>query len=167
VTDTPDVIDELAGIAPGSRLAELRAQRPEIARYAQASYEALLAPPDAGGVSQAERELVALRVAGLARDTTLAEWHRERLRDLGVGDATIAAVERFPDGQPLPPRETALLRFTDRVTRAPAASTREQLDELAAAGFGPREVVTIGQLVGFLSFQVRALAGLRLLGEDA
>lgn len=165
MAQTADIIDQLAAVAPGSALAELRAQRPEIARFAQGSYQALLEPEDLGGVSRAERDLIALRVAVLTRTPALAAWHRARLQEAGVSDDTIAAVEQFSDGAPLTPREAAILRHTDRVTRAPAASTKDQLDELRAAGLTPRDIVTVAQLISFLSFQVRALAGLRLLSE--
>ena len=161
-----DVINELAGIAPDSPLAHLRAQRPDITRYAQGSYEALFEPDDPAGVSRYERELIALRVATLTAMPALARWHEERLRTLGANDETIAAVERFPHGAALPPRETALLQHTDRVASAPASSTKEQLDALTAVGLGPRDIVTISQLIAFLSFQVRTLTGLRILAED-
>jgi CMD domain protein len=161
-----DVIDELAGVIPGSKLADLRTQRPQIVRYAQGSYEALLAPKDEGGLTQIERELIALRVALLGGDKQLAAWHKERLQEHAVGEAIISAVEQFPKGSALPPRETALFTHIDRVVTAPAASTREQLAELAEVGFSPRDIVTIGQLIGFVSFQLRALVGLRLVTEE-
>ncbi len=162
---TDDVIDELAGLTPGSPLAELRAQRPEIARYAQGSYEALLEPADIGGVSLVERDLIALRVAILGGAPIVADWHRTRLLASGVSADTITAVEQFPAGSLLTSREVALLRHTDRVTRLPAASTKEQLGELSAAGLSPRDIVTVAQLISFLSFQLRTLAGLRVLAE--
>ena len=46
ITTQPDVLNELAGITPGSPLAELRAQRPEVATHAQGSYTALFDPAD-------------------------------------------------------------------------------------------------------------------------
>lgn len=83
----------------------------------------------------------------------------------GASAADLAAIERFPDGGDLPARQAALLRHTDRVSREPRDATSEDIDELKAAGFGARAVVTIAQLISFLSFQVRTLAGLRILAE--
>jgi CMD domain protein len=163
---TSDVIDELSGATPGAKLAELRAQRPQIVQYAQGSYEALLEPKDGNSLSQLERELIALRVALLGGEQRLAAWHKERLQRLAVDEATLSAVEHFPAGNVFSARETALLTHIDRVVTAPAASTKEQLAELAAAGFSPRDIVTIGQLIGFVSFQLRALVGLRLVTEE-
>jgi CMD domain protein len=166
-TDLPDVIDAFAGIAPDSPLARLRAERPDVVRYARESDRILLAPDDPGGVSRAEREMIALRVAVLTPDPVIAAWHRDRLRALGVSDAAIAAVERFPDGGSLSDRAAAMLRHTDLLTREPGAATPEDLAALKAAGLGPRAIVVISQLIALLSFQVRLVAGLRLLAEEA
>lgn len=164
-----DVIDQLAGSTPESVVATLRAQRPDITRYAQSSYEALFAPEDLGGVSAAERALLALRVAALTRTPALAEWHRAHLQQFGASAATIAAIEDLstaPDAVVLSPREVALLQHTDRVARQPAASTKADLAALTAVGLSPRDIVTISQVIAFLSFQVRTLHGLRALAED-
>src|SRR4051812_35719424 len=95
---TPDVLDQLAGIQPGSALAELRAQRSDVARYTQGSYDTLLAPEDPAGVSFAERALIALRVAVLNGSAPLSEHYRQRLGEFGVSAATREAVEHFPAG---------------------------------------------------------------------
>lgn len=166
MAETREAIAAIAEIAPGSPAAELWSQRPEIARYAQGSYAALLEPTDPGGVSQVERELIALRVAALTGATELAAWHRGRLQRLGVASDLIAAAERPSDEAGLSVRQAALLRHAERVSRAPAQASQAQLAELSAAGLSPREIVTVAQLIGFLSFQLRALAGLRLLAGD-
>ena len=163
----PDVIDQLAGIAPGSALARLRAERPEVRRHAQGSEQALLMPEDPGGVSRYEREAIALRAALLAPSLPLVARHRSRLRELGADAAALAAVEHFPEGGALPPRLAAMLRFTDRLTREPGAAEAAHIAELKAAGLAPRDIVTVAQLVALLSFQVRLLAGLKSLEEGA
>jgi CMD domain protein len=167
VTEIVDVIDQLAGIAPGSPLAELRARRPDVVRHAQGSYLALLEPDDPGGVSRREREAVALRVALLTPSTAVAAWHRGRLRALGASDAEVAAIERFPEGDILSPREAAIVRHTDLLTRDPGAATPADIAALKSAGLSPREIVTIAQLIAYVSFSVRVLAGLRALKEGA
>jgi CMD domain protein len=160
-----DLIGQLAGISADSPLGQLRAQRPEIIRYAQGSYQSLLEPKELAGLSHHERELTGLRVATLTGTPTLAGWHRERLRKLGASDDAIVAIERFPEGGALSAREAALLAHIQRVALAPAKSTPEDLDALKAAGLSPRDIVTFSQLITFLSFQARTLIGLRLLGE--
>ncbi|MDP8923513.1 MAG: CMD domain protein [Chloroflexota bacterium] len=161
-----DIIDQLAGITPGSPLARVRAHRPDVARYAQSSYEALLEPEDLAGVSRREREMVALRVAWLTPSPVVAARHRERLRRLGADDA-IRAVEQFPNGDALSEREMAILCHTDHLTLEPHAATPTHIVELKAAGLTPRDIVTIAQLISFMTFQVRVVVALRALSEDA
>lgn len=159
-----DLQGQLAGITEGSALAELRAQRPEIIRHTQGSYEALFEPADVGGLSRTERDLIGLRVATLTGTPELAAWHRERLQQAGVDADVIAAIEQYPNGNALSERQTVLLAHVQRVALSAVRSQPEDLDALKAVGFGPREIVTLSQVIAFLSYQARTLIGLRLLG---
>ncbi len=70
---TPDIIDALAGLAPGSPLALIRDRKPVTRQQAQASYLALFEPADAGDVMPQERFALATFVAGLhGRDDVAA-----------------------------------------------------------------------------------------------
>ena len=60
-----DVIDTLVGIAPGSKLDAIRANRSEARKHAQASYASLFEPREVGGVAAYERNVIAAFVAGL------------------------------------------------------------------------------------------------------
>jgi CMD domain protein len=160
-----DVIDRLAGITPGSKLARLRAERPALVAATQGSHLALFEPDDLGGVSHRERDGLALRVAVLTPSPELVAWHRERLQAQGEDAATIAAFEQGPDGAGLTAREVALLRHADILANTPGKATPEDIAALKAAGFTPRDIVTISQLIAFVSFQARLLVGLRLVGE--
>jgi CMD domain protein len=160
------VINQLAGIGFDSPLGQLRAQRPEIVRYAQGSYDALLEPEDLAGVSRYERELIGLRVAYLTNTPALTVWHRDRLRSLGASDTELAQIEDFPQQSGLSARQIAILEHTDRLTRTPLLATPEHIAELKAAGLSARDIVTISQLIAFLSFQLRTLVGLRVLAEE-
>ncbi len=167
-TDTAaqaDVIDHLAGITPGSKLAQLRAERPVLVKATQGSHDALFEPEDLGGVSHRERDGLALRVAVLTPSPELVSWHRERLAAQGESVATIDAFAQGPTGAGLTAREVALLRHADILANTPGEATPEQIAALKAAGFNPRDIVTISQLIAFISFEARMLVGLRLIGE--
>jgi CMD domain protein len=166
IIEHPDIINDLAGIAEGSPLHQLRSRRQDVARYAQGSYLALLEPEDPAGVSRYERDLIALRVATLSSSPALAEHHRARLRQLGAGDESIAAIEQFPNGPALPDRQAALLRHADLLTTDPGGASKAAIADLRAQGLGARDIVTIAQLIAFLSFQTRLLDGLRVLAEE-
>jgi CMD domain protein len=162
----PDLLDQLAAIQPDSPLAQLRGQRPDVARYTQGSYLALLEPTDPTGVSRLERELIALRVAVLNTSQPLIDFHRQRLAELRATTTQIAAAERAPVEDGLTPRQAAILRHVDLVTTEPRAATPVQLAELQAHGLSTADIVILAQLIAFLNFQVRLLAGLQLLAEE-
>ncbi|MFI5015082.1 MAG: CMD domain protein [Hyphomicrobiales bacterium] len=159
-----DVIDEIAGIEPGSRLAELRRQRAEVFRHSQGSHDVLLLPADPGSVSRAERAAIALRVAAAAKDERLAAHYRGLLREAG-GEALIAFVEH-PGAGGAPARLAALLRHADLLAETPRYAAKADLEKLEALGLSGRDIVAISQLIAFVSFQTRVLAGLRILKEE-
>ncbi len=162
-----DIIDQLAGIEPGSALADLRSQRPEVQQFTQGSYLALLEPDEVMGVPREEREAIGLRVATLEQSQAVAGFHLGRLRELGVDDDTISAIERFPDGGGLPERLTAILTHVDLLTTSSRDGSPEAIAALKEEGLTARDIVTVSQLIAFLSFEVRVLAALRALGEAA
>lgn len=164
-TAVKDVINQLAGIAGESPVAALREQKPDLVAWAQNCYNALLEPAEPGSVSLSERHAAAYRTGILMKDAALADWHEARLTGLGASDETIQAIAEFPDGAGLNSRLKALLAYTDRVTQEPGAAEEKHIAELKAAGFTPTAIVTIGQLIGFLGYQVRAIAVARAFAE--
>jgi uncharacterized protein YciW len=142
-----DVIDALAGIS-GSALAELRRQRPDVVKHLQGSDDAIFAPQDDGGFTRDERAAAALRIAALLHDGVLEAHYRQRLGGAKALDGA---------------RGAAVLRHVERVTTAPDAATRADIDALLAAGLTPHGVLSLSQLIAFVSFQSRVLAGLRML----
>jgi CMD domain protein len=165
MSETPDdVIDAIAGLAAGSRLAELRRQRAEVFRHSQGSHDVLLLPSNPGGVGRAERAAIALRVALAVKDEKLAAHYRALLRQAG-GEALVAPVEH-PSAGDASARLAALLRHADLVASAPGRATQADLRRLEAQGFTSRDIVAVSQLIAFVSFQTRLLAGLRILREE-
>jgi CMD domain protein len=161
----PDLLNALVGIEVDSAVGALRAQRSEIASYIQGSYDALLEPVDEAGVSRLERGLAALRVAILEQSATLIDHYRAYLAKQGAPADLVTATERAELGAPLSPRLLALLEHVDRLTKEPRVATPEDLATLKAQGLSDANIVTISQLIAFLSFQVRVIAGLQLLAE--
>jgi CMD domain protein len=87
---TPDVIDLLAGIEPGSHLHQLRSERQRARDNAQASYLALFEPADPRTVSVAERFAIASFVLGLNGRTEETRYYMAKLAG-NVGGAALAA----------------------------------------------------------------------------
>ena len=73
-----DLVDELAGITPGSRLDGLRALRPDV-RASLTGYEAAIFE-GTSGLTSAERHVVAQHVAELNAEAALAALEDERGR---------------------------------------------------------------------------------------
>jgi CMD domain protein len=160
-TAARDVMDRLAGLAPNSPLAELRRQRPDVVRHLQGSGDAIFSPKDDGGFTRAERAAAALRVAGLLRDSVLSEHYRARLAafDPGALAETVEGGGRITEG-----RWDAILMHVDLVTRAPDSAERKDIGDLAAVGLSSQAILALSQLIAFVNFESRVLAGLRALG---
>ncbi len=157
----PDTMNALAGIAPGSALADLRAQRPDIVSHMQASENAILRPAIDAGLTAAERAAVALRIATLLRDARLAAHYRVALAKLDAADRLADVI----DGRtPADPRLATVLAHADRLTRDPDAAAPEHLAALATAGLSKRAIIALSQVIAYVNYQARALAGLRMLG---
>ncbi len=144
-----DLIDRLAGLTETSGLAALRTQRGEARLRTQASHDALLAPADPGTLPLTERAAVAARIATLNGDTALAA-HYQGLA--GEGAAPVRA---------------AVLAHAELVTLAPSRATPDHLGALTAVGLDERGIVSLSQLIAFVNYQARLLAGLRLLDGQA
>lgn len=185
-----DVIDFLAGIAPGSARDEIRHRRPVTRDNAQASHDALLSAGTAA-FSLTERLAVATYVAGL---NAQAQAHAHYAGALERTDAGLAAAVAshldaslgqgpfgtYPADSPLASesrdgpryrlddpvlgaRLSAALEHTHLLVLRPREARREDLARLLRAGWDADGIVSLSQLVSFLSFQVRVVAGLRLL----
>jgi len=150
--ETADLLESIIGVAPGSALSQLRAQRPDIVRHTQGSHDVLLSPVDPGGLSPAERALVAVRVAEISAHVGLAGHYRSLLAERG--------------GPPHGERANTILRHVACVTAAPGTASHEHIDTLRAVGLDARDIVALTQVVAFVSYQVRAATGLALLAQE-
>jgi alkylhydroperoxidase domain protein/CMD domain protein len=156
-----DVLNTLAGIDPGSSLLALRGERRQATAHAQRSYEALFQPADQGGVSSLERAAIALRVAAWHDELRLVGHYRNLLAAAGAGGAELA--EATIGDIPGDGRLAALLRHADLLATHPVDARPEHLAALTDAGLSVGDIVTTSQLIGYVSFQARVLAGLLLL----
>ena len=156
-----DVIDTLLGIAPGSPIGKLRRERPDVVTHLQGSDDAIFSPADDGGLTRAERAAAAFRIAELLRDDVLVKHYRARLAALDPKGALLKTVDGHAELTDA--RWDAIVAHVDLVTRGPGMATRDDIDELMAAGLSSHAIVSLSQLISFVNFQARVLAGLRLL----
>jgi CMD domain protein len=194
-----DVIDTLAGIAPGSALDKARDNRPEARKHAQASYDALFEPKDFGSFSLLERCAVATFVAGLHGRPETRDHYTMKLEEAGASPELRVAVAsevvnghssgpygHYPRGpltledkegmtygigaserHALGPRLSAAFEHIHMLVLHPRDAAPPSLQGLLNAGWSTTDIVTLSQLVSFLSFQIRVVAGLKAMTARA
>ena len=152
-----DIIDQIVGLAPGSPLHALRHQRDKVAAATQGSYDAMF-DPSVLGLSVTERLLVALHACSLSRAGELAEHYRNRLTALKVAPGLLAIAESS-GAAAASPRVQAMLAFTHTLITNPVAGDKPALMTLTQAGLTTPAIVALAQLIAFLSYQLRVVAG--------
>jgi uncharacterized protein YciW len=145
-----DVIDRAAGLAPGDPLHTARRFRAKVVEATQASHDALLHEP-VDGLSTADRLRVAAHVCTIAGAASLAQHYEEELAD--------------EPGRAAPPSPAlpAMLRFAAALTTDPRLGDRAALEPLRRAGLDDPAIVALAQLVAYLSYQLRVVAGLQAM----
>ena len=166
-TPAQDVVDQVAGLNDGSATHALRHAREKVATATQGSYDALFGPALPGRLTLGERLLVALYACRLTPAPELAEHYRARLADTPVDANALQAVEHGDVDTLADPRLRAILTFTRTLIERPIEGDRDALLRLPAGGLATADVVTLAQLIAFLSYQTRLVAGLRALREAA
>ncbi|MFT4191230.1 MAG: peroxidase-related enzyme [Comamonas sp.] len=145
----PDVIDSLAGIADGSPAWRVRQLRPKVAEATQACDVLIFSPALATGLTLTERLRAAHAVADAAALRPLAAHYAARLREQGENAPA-------PDASP---RAQAIDTFARRVGQTPQAADRSALLALQDSGLSVPEIVLLAQLIGYVAYQGRLLAG--------
>ncbi len=148
----PSVIEQLIDVVPGSPVAEALEARAALLQASQANYDAVLTPQDPGGLSQALRFALAARVARLGGDAALAAHYL-------AGGALPASDPSWQSAA-----MSAILRHVDLIATTPRDATAADVAALQAAGVATADIVRLSQLIAFVSYQLRLIAGLRLMG---
>ncbi len=159
------VIHRAAGVTGGSPLAAVLSERAEILELSERSYQAVLSPDDLGGLPPGLRAALACRIALINEDGALA-GHYRALVAAAAADARQLARICDPQGAPAAGDDlwlAAVVAHADRLTTAPQSATRAEIDALQHCGVADADIVRLTQLVGFVNYQLRLVAGLRLL----
>ncbi len=165
---TRDAIDAILGDA-GPRVAALRRQKPELADQLQAYYRAVFEPDadSAAALPLADRGVVAVRVASHTGSRAVADWYAAIAASAGADAATVARARDVTDPWAEDAPLAAAIRHADMLTTRPASAQRGDLDTLKEAGFTPAGIMSLSQVVAFVSYQLRLIAGLRAIGGAA
>ncbi|UWU15509.1 hypothetical protein N2599_05760 [Rhizobium sullae] len=156
------LIETLVSARPGSALAEAMEKRTEILRLSEAAHDAVLLPRDPGGLSHGFRAALAARMARHNHNIALAS-HYDTL--VARADEPGTALLAEPDTNVADPRTAEIVRHADRLTVAPRDATRAHIEALRQVRVTDADIVRLAELAAFVNYQVRVLAGLKLLGE--
>lgn len=184
--DVTDVIDSVLGVTAGDAIDTIRRSRDIARTHAQATYDALFTPVSDADFSLGERYAVASFVLGLHGETPLSPVYDAGVpQDLAplVAAQVAAALRSGPYGVYREPglaaesepgeafvadavlgeRLAAAFTHAALLVYRPRESSPQALEALQAAGWSDDGIVTLSQLVSFLAFQVRVVAGLSVL----
>ncbi len=188
-----DVIDQIASVTPA--LDAVRRRRPDAREYAQKYFESIFEPIDDAPFAVADRWLVAAFATRLTADDATAAYYAGAAREAApdLTDAVLAAAAASASTGPfghyaepglrgentdglrlaaadLPgfePHLAAALAHAHLLTYRLRETDGLSHDRLVEAGWSADGIVTLSQLLAFLAFQQRVIAGLVVLKEVA
>lgn len=145
----------MAGVAEAGGAAEAVGLRSNIFELTQAAEDAVLRPNDAGRWPHALRAAFAARIARANGEEALAGHY------LAGATAFAALVDPSNDGDEH--GLVAVLDFMDKVSTQTRDVDATDVANLKTAGVSDADIVRLAELNAFVSYQVRVIAGLRLL----
>lgn len=158
----PDLIDRLVPLASGTPTHGVRHQRDKVVAATQGSYTALF-DPALQGLSLPERLLTALSIVRLAGSTELVAHYTERLQaldDLSAAHRAALAGDAASTGDA---RLDQILAYARLLAERPVEGDQAALLRLPAAGLSTPAVIALAQLIAFVAYQLRVVAGLQAI----
>ena len=159
---TSDTLDRLVGLSPQSQTYATRREREKVVAATQGSENSLF-DPALPGLSEIDRLYVALYACLITPSPELAAEYESRLVNLGANLQTIDCIQKSDIHKIGNVRLEAMLNFTHTLITKPINADKMALSALPKAGLSTPEVVTLAQLISFVSYQVRLAAGLRAM----
>lgn len=142
-------------VARDSALAKTVMTRDNIVEMTQTAEDAVMRPRNFGVFGHDLRAALAARVANLGADETLAKHYLEDAGDY----ALLADPAERGAAQDL----SAVLAFVDKVANQTRDIEAADISGLQEAGISDADIVRLCELVAFLAYQIRVIAGLRLM----
>lgn len=157
-----DTIDQLAGLQADHALHAIRHQRAKVALATQACEDLLLGSELPSTLSQAERLVLAAEQARVSGITVLQQLYQQRAQALALPPALRRVLDEHgcTTGDA---RLDAMRHFVRSLSLEPAQSDRQALLNIPAAGVSVDDTVLLAQLIGFVSYQARVIAGLQAM----
>ncbi|MCR4267192.1 CMD domain-containing protein [Nitratireductor sp. ZSWI3] len=161
-----DVVITQADAAGSGPVRDALEGRVDIMAMTQATHDAALRPADPGGLSHGERAALAARIARLNADEGLAAHYAALLEEAGADEAVSAMADPAHKGGG-DARRAALIAYTDLVSVHPRDTAAADIEALKSAGISDADIVRLSELNAFLAYQIRVIAGLKLMKATA
>jgi uncharacterized peroxidase-related enzyme len=145
------ICDEKLGLVPN--VLRAYAFAPEKLNAFTAMYNDLMLAPS--GLTKLEREMIAVVVSSLNRCWYCQVAHGAAVRALSGDPALGEAMVMNWRAAPLDPRQTAMLSFAEKVTKASAEITGADREALRTHGFTDRDIWDIASVAGFFNMSNR------------
>ncbi|MGR3378263.1 hypothetical protein [Salipiger abyssi] len=147
-----------AGIAQGP-VAAAAETRAKIIEATQAAEDAVLSPRDPGAFPHDLRAALAARLATAGGEPALAE------RYLDKAGAMVALADPARDG--VAEGFGTVVAFFDKAANRTRDIAAEDISSLQAEGIADADIVRLCELCAFMAYQLRVVAGLRLMKGEA
>jgi uncharacterized peroxidase-related enzyme len=168
-TATPDIAalfartrDKLGYVRHSQRAT---AHRPALTLAQDALSRAVNTDAD-GGLTRAERELIALVVSAENRCEPCVFGHAAALREATGDPARVARIEVNYRHAGLSPRERALADYALRITRAPGEIEAGDIDRLRQAGLTELQILDAAAIAAYFNFSNRLNSALGVPPND-
>ncbi|MCK5749300.1 MAG: hypothetical protein KAH44_24010 [Oricola sp.] len=132
-------------------------RREKVMGQTQAAEDAVLAPEKPGAWSASVRAAFAVRIARLNGNDELAGYYTDRITDETA--SPLADPANDGSAQDL----AAVVAFMDKVAARTREVRAEDIEALKSAGIEDADIVRLAELNAFLAYQIRLIAGLKLM----
>ena len=151
-----DVCQDKLGLVPNV----LQAYAFDIAKLNAftAMYNDLMLAPS--GLSKLEREMVAVVVSSINRCWYCQVAHGAAVRELSGNPALGEAMVMNWRAAKLDARQTAMLAFAEKITKASAETTEADRQVLRDAGFSDRDIFDLASVIGFYNMSNRVASAI-------
>ncbi|MFT5316126.1 MAG: hypothetical protein ACI9UK_001967 [Candidatus Krumholzibacteriia bacterium] len=149
---TAMTVSELTADNPAATAALIRAKTFDMSQAAEC---AVLAPKEEGAWSHELRAALAARIARMNGDLVLSAHY-----GAGAGDLAVLA---DPNAEITSSELAPVVAFMDKVALQTGQVESRDVTALQDANISDADIVRLAELNAFISYQVRVIAGLRLL----
>ncbi len=160
------IVVRATGISAQHPLADVVKARSNIIELTESSHAAALHPNRPGGLSHSERVALACRIARLNEADALAHHYENMIEGADGSDVTPSIADSTFEGAS-DARLRAIIRHTDLVAVDVKKVTEDDISALRSAGISEEDIVRLSELIAFVSYQIRLVAGLKLMVQVA